>query len=530
MRHIGLASVFVLGTASAAWIACSSSSNPAGPGADGGAGGHDSGGGDDAPNGGNVFALNIPCTDSVDSVYGDPGTLPSDKGAIIKCATEADLSKDDVQTAISSDVSTDDPTTATNTGYVGKPATSGAHVYRILYRTERGDSANTPGYSSAKVYVPTAPRKAGPMPLVVGARGSRGQGPACTASKEDPVGAKFVEGDYHALGLPLVGAGYAVIIPDLAGYANYGAANNPPSAYAQYLDVGKSTLDGARAFAKMFPGAIDGNKIVLVGHSQGGHSALASLAVQPQYAPELKVAAVATYSPLWIAQSTWAALFVEANSYPINQDPSPTAVAIWYHYTHGELLDGPGHGLDAFAPAVQATIKHFVDNDCWYTGWDGSDAGTVYPDLQDAGKTALDFFSPSFVSSVKFSAALGNACNAGDDVCAKWSQRYQDDRPHLTGTTPLLIEYGASDTTIPPTRMACVIDRLKNQDKVPYTFCLNPSYGHTGVVRATASYVADWIGATTLGEPAPTPCAMTDANLVDDAGAPIGCAQPPPNN
>ena len=39
--------------------------------------------------------------------------------------------------------------------------------------------------------------------------------------------------------LPLVGSGLPVIAPDWAGYANYGAPNNPPSAYANSVDVAK---------------------------------------------------------------------------------------------------------------------------------------------------------------------------------------------------------------------------------------------------------------------------------------------------
>jgi hypothetical protein len=50
--------------------------------------------------------------------------------------------------------------------------------------------------------------------------------------------------------LPLAGLGYVVLTPDLAGYANFGAPGNPPSAYGDTQDVGKSTLDGARARCK----------------------------------------------------------------------------------------------------------------------------------------------------------------------------------------------------------------------------------------------------------------------------------------
>jgi pimeloyl-ACP methyl ester carboxylesterase len=299
------------------------------------------------------------------------------------------------------------------------------------------------------------------------------------------------------------------------------------SAYAQYLDVGRSTLDGARALAKMFPSAFSG-KVALVGHSQGGHSSLSALAIQPTYAPDVDIAAVATLSPLWLSQRSWGALLFVASSYPLATQPTPNAISIWYHYSHGELLDGPGHGLDPFIPAKQALIKSFVNMDCDAQGWDGS-SGSEYPDLQTAATTSADLFDPAFVQSVGLAAATGQACAAGDAVCAKWTQRYVDDRPHLTTKVPILIEYGSADDTIPPGRMACVTERLK-QDNVAYSFCLNPGVGHEGILRAAGSNVVDWIASQTLGEPTPAPCALTDVNLTDDAGVPIPCATPPPND
>src|SRR5687767_14244276 len=54
----------------------------------------------------------MPCADSQDAVYGDPGALPAEKGAILKCSKAADLSKDVIQARL------------TAIKYSGKPATS----------------------------------------------------------------------------------------------------------------------------------------------------------------------------------------------------------------------------------------------------------------------------------------------------------------------------------------------------------------------------------------------------------------------
>jgi pimeloyl-ACP methyl ester carboxylesterase len=505
---------------SGAWLACSTS-NGAPP---GGATG-DGGGGDGAA--ASAFTPAVTCADSIASVYGDPGTLPAGNGDIIKCAVDSDVSMSAMQAFASQAISADDPP-ATNIVYQGKPFTSGAHVYRILYRTERGDPNNSPGYSSAKVYIPDTPRAAGPLPLVVASHPTAGQAGQCAPSEASPtVSAPWALNDVDLYAYSIVGAGLPLIVPDLAGYANFGATGNPMSAYAQYLDVGRSTLDGARALAKMFPKAFSG-KIALVGHSQGGHSALSALAIQPAYAPELTISAVATLSPLWLSQRSWGAIFYVAAEYPLATSPTANAVSIWYHYSHGELLDGPGHGLDPFAADKQAIIKSFVANDCDAQGWDGG-IQSEYPDLQAVAKTSLDLFDPAFVKSVSTAAALGNACPAGDAVCAKWLQRYVEDRPHLTTKVPVLIEYGTADDIIPPGQMACVTQRLQ-QDNVAYSFCLNPGIGHEGIMRVGESHAVDWIASKTMGEPAPAACALTDANLVDDAGVAIQCATPPPND
>jgi pimeloyl-ACP methyl ester carboxylesterase len=481
--------------------------------------GSPAGAGEGGVDGGAGLALAVACDDTIGSIYDDPGALPPDNGAILRCARDVDISRTDLEARARANAS-GDSAPAQNGAYDGKPFTSGARVYRVLFRTERGDGTRSPGYSSAKVFLPDTPRAAS-LPVVVGARGSRGQAPACTASKEDPA-ADAVNPDYRALAYPLVGLGFPVIIPDLAGYAGFGAAGNPVSAYGLVTDVGKGTLDGARAMRKLVRAGLD-DQTVLVGHSQGGDSALASLAIAASYAPDVHIAAVALYAPLWFSQRSWAALFQAASQLPIHGAAGANAVSVWYHYTHGELLDGPGHGGDVFAADKRDAIKDFVDNDCW---------GSSYPRLEALGTTSLDLFDPTFIGSVKAAAALGQPCKDGDALCAKWIARYLADRPHLTAaaaTTPLLITYGTSDQTIPPQAMACVFDRL-TEDQARLKVCLTPGFGHGGNVRRSSGYVVDWIAARTLATPEPDGCAVDQSGLVEDGGAPVACGTFPPND
>jgi pimeloyl-ACP methyl ester carboxylesterase len=527
MNRSGLALVMVaIGGASCWVIACASDSGsgPVAPAGDSGV----------QPS--SAFTLAVPCTDSIDSIYADPGPLPDGTGTILRCAKDTDISMSDLQAQAQANVSVDGAP-ATNTGYTGKPYTSGAHVYRVLFTTERGDKDNSRGYESAKVYLPDTPR-GDKLPVVIGARGTRGQASVCAASKEGVgIGMDTENGDYRALAYSVVGFGMPIIIPDLAGYNNYGAPNNPISGYQAYKDVGKGTLDGGRALRKMLSSGID-EQTVIVGHSQGGHSAFSALAMAETYAPDLNIVAVATYAPLWFTARTWGAFFQVQGQYPINDYGFPAAVSVWYHYTHGELLDGPGHGVDVFAADKRDQIKAFVDTHC-VGGYEdlveialGTSNNVTAPDAGAPKATIGMLYDPAFAKSVKTAAAFGVPCAQGDALCEKWVARYVEDRPHLTGkaaSTPILITYGSADTTIPPERMTCGTSRLA-EDKANTTFCLTPGLGHQGNVRARGDYVADWIIARTQGGPEPAACPGDISSLKDDAGTPIECATPPPND
>lgn len=442
------------------------------------------------------------CTDSVDAIYGDPGVLTADptaRGKVLRCAKDPDVGRDAMQAKLAERVTTT------------KPLTTGARAYRVTYRTERGDGASTPGVSSALVYLPET-RRAGKLPIVVAARGSRGQAGRCAVSRQDPA-FDGINGDAQRMLYALAGYGYPVIMPDLAGYANYGAPGNPPSAYAQAADVARSTLDGARALKSLVPDLDD--KVVLVGHSQGGHSALAALALAESYGTAGPIVGVAAYAPLWVSQRSWGAVLSSAGvDFPLATS-DVGAVSVWYHYTQAELLDGPGEGKKLFAPDKQAAVEAFVNSECW-----GS------KELAKLGKFPGDLFDPAFVSSIGLSAALGAPCPETDAVCARWVERYVADRPHLTGSaaaTPILLTYGMKDTTIPPTRMRCALDRLK-EDNAQVTSCVDADETHGGIVSARGEYVADWIAHVALGEPAPAACAANDSALSE------ACATPPPND
>src|SRR5262249_1215473 len=136
-RAFGTIIVF---SAAAVFAACSSSSQSAPP------ANADAGSSTDATVDGGTFVLSSPCSDSIDSIYSDPGA-PGAKGAIARCAHDRDISKDQLE----------QHARTSTYPYDGKPFTSGARVYRVVYTTERGNDPASAGYTSALVFLPDNP-------------------------------------------------------------------------------------------------------------------------------------------------------------------------------------------------------------------------------------------------------------------------------------------------------------------------------------------------------------------------------------
>jgi pimeloyl-ACP methyl ester carboxylesterase len=515
--------------------ACSSSSNgPSGSGSS-------SGGGEASTDAPPVMGLvpEIACTDSIDSVYGDPGDVSSQpKGAILKCAKDGDMTASELQAAAQAGVD------AGNAPYQGKDFTSGAHVYRVLYRTERGDPNNSPGYGTALLLLPETPRNGGKgLPVVVAAHGSVGQAPGCAFSKNAmdeptaPNNAQYVQFDYRHLVYPLVGLGYAVIAPDYSGYANWGkgGVNNPPPQYDSAPDIGKSVLDGARALRRVIPSSVS-QQAVIVGHSEGGGAALSALWLAGSYGLDGVLSGVAVYAPLWFSRRPYGILLSLPSQFPLSTSTA-AVVSLWYHWSHSVLLDGPDAGYELFQASKVPDLQNFFSNDCW---------AATYPDLTKNGEqTDSDYFDPAYVQAMTQALGIFGNGSCGDggaaQACQTWIDRMTADWPHLDGgaaQVPILLWYANGDTSLPPDYMQCALNRL-GADGVNAKYCYDTTdntingqpQGHGASVSHNAAYVADWIAQLTLPDAgAPTeqcqPMATNEAGaaqLYDNEGGAVSC-------
>jgi alpha-beta hydrolase superfamily lysophospholipase len=162
-------------------------------------------------------------------------------------------------------------------------APSGARAWRVLSHTEA-----LTGEERALSSIVIAPDGAAPRrgrTIVSWAHGTTGLADQCAPSK-DPNAARSIPWVDD-----LLAAGYVVAATDYQGLGTPGV--HP---YLVGESEGRAVLDAARAARQLPTGA--GRRVLLAGHSQGGHAALFAGEIARDYAPELRVLGVAPGAPV----------------------------------------------------------------------------------------------------------------------------------------------------------------------------------------------------------------------------------------
>jgi pimeloyl-ACP methyl ester carboxylesterase len=158
----------------------------------------------------------------------------------------------------------------------------GGSVWRMLYVSERPNGQ--PAVSGGLIFIPEIP--ATNRPVVAWAHGTLGQGDACAPSRSgNPLG------DMTGWIEQMMAAGWVVTATDYVGLGTEGP-NLYLVAEAEVHDV----VNSVRA-VRNFPQANAGDRYVVWGHSQGGHSSLWSGHLAPDIAPELVLLGVAAAAP-----------------------------------------------------------------------------------------------------------------------------------------------------------------------------------------------------------------------------------------
>jgi len=169
------------------------------------------------------------------------------------------------------------------------PAQPGMRAWRILYRSTGADGQ--PAAVSATIFAPAVPAPENGFPMVAVAHGTSGVGQFCAPSLLMNRTRTTVPDMFTGHVVPLVKAGYAVVMSD---YTGMGAPGLP--AYLVGDAEGKNVLDAARAMLQFSPVPVQ-RRFIVWGHSQGGHAAAFAGQLAASYAPELDIAGVAMTAP-----------------------------------------------------------------------------------------------------------------------------------------------------------------------------------------------------------------------------------------
>jgi pimeloyl-ACP methyl ester carboxylesterase len=180
-------------------------------------------------------------------------------------------------------------------------------AWSVLYQST--DQHGQPDFVTGTVIVPTAawtggqseppkqhnwwepqpkeePSSSGPRPVVTIGVGTQGLGKQCAPSRQMEAGTEYDGGAIIAA----LKAGYAVVITDYQGYTN-GAIPTYIAGKAE----GQAVLDIERA-SRQLPesGITESAPVIAWGYSQGGQAVSWAGELQPTYAPDVKLAGVAT--------------------------------------------------------------------------------------------------------------------------------------------------------------------------------------------------------------------------------------------
>ena len=323
------------------------------------------------------------------------------------------------------------------------------------------------------------------------AHGSVGIAPKCAPTLSD-LRAPAPQMDFPSSIYKLAGYGYTVIAPDFAGFS-YGQ----PPGYFNAEDEAHSILDATRAAAHALPSPPD--KVVIVGHSQGGHAALAAQSYANSYGMSGTLVGVATMAPFWTSMSIWAAGTANATMLKTSSDSTAILYTMEYAYSASLLHGDSGDGLDLFQASKRAAVKDaLVGGECY-------DAAKVAA----LGATPADFYDTDYTNIVGFDCAAnpyGSDCTQAPSTpqgdAPLWTARWKEDRPALDPTgAPLLIWYGGMDTYIKPTWAQCARDKFTNDLSAPgatttIRYCFDPAADHGSVLNGSdPDYINAWIAA-----------------------------------
>jgi Secretory lipase len=323
-----------------------------------------------------------------------------------------------------------------------------SRAWAILYHSRDVDGRDVA--VSGVVVAPPGAAPPGGRPVVVWGHGSSGLADRCAPSRggvmgafgRDPLGGLLQQGD-------------VVAATDYQGLGTPGLAR-----HAIGLSAGHAVLDAARAARGLDAGA--SGRVVLDGHSEGGHAVLWAAELAGAYAPELQVLGVAASAP-----------GAELATTLKTATDRPTAVTSGAMYIVVAWSDAYRLPLDVLTPAGRKAVDR-VRTTC----------------LEELAK------DPEQV-----------AVHPADLLTTPpWPALLARNTPgHAATPAPILLAQGADDDRVTPAATRALVQRLcRRGDTVEQR-----SYQHTGhfdIPKVASPDVLAWMGDRLAGRPARSTC------------------------
>jgi pimeloyl-ACP methyl ester carboxylesterase len=266
---------------------------------------------------------------------------------------------------------------------------------------------------SGMVAIPKGRAPKGGWPVITWAHGTTGIADICAPSRL-PAGT-------GGLNVPMleswIKAGYAVVRTDYEGLGGPG-----PHPYLIGISEGRGVLDIVRAARELDPHLSD--RVVISGHSQGGHAALWAASLAKRYTPEIKLRGVLAFAPA-------SHIATEAGFLKSLATTSLTGLA-------ATIL----RGLDVAYPSLH--IGSLLT----------AQAAALYPQTLTKCLGALDM--PDSFGGLP----LDQLVKPTADLSAAINELQKNDPGQLRISAPVLLEQGDADTTVLPPFTAALAKSL----------------------------------------------------------------------
>ncbi len=336
-------------------------------------------------------------------------------------------------------------------------APSGASAYRVLYRSV--GLRNEPIAVSGLIVIPGGTPPASGRPIVAWAHPTTGVTPPCAPSLA-------LEHFAHIQGLKtLLERGYVVTATDYPGLGTSG-----PHPYLVGISEARAVLDSVRV-ARTMPGAGNGNRFAVWGHSQGGQAALFTGLIGRQYATEIELAGIAAAAP-----ATELAALLAADIDTLG-GKDLTAMTLW---SWSRVFGAPMARV--VEPVAMPTVERLA-HECL----------ELRLELLILQQTARPL-DRSFLSVKNFA-----------DV-EPWRSLMTENTPgSLPSGIPVFLAQGSADQLVRPDITRDYMRRLCGAGSKVRLLWM-PNVGHATAGRESAAAAAAWMSGRFDGEPVPNDC------------------------